>query len=62
MNKSYDVYMCRDCKRTETERQLADAELLRSSDDLWTSWGSKVAKDGFLTYDANGKFVRRKGA
>lgn len=32
MNKSYDVYMCRACdKCAETERQLADAEPLRSS-------------------------------
>lgn len=35
MNKSYDVYMCRNDKRTETERQLADAELLRSDNDFW---------------------------
>ena len=32
MNKSYDVYMCRYFdKKKETERQLSDAELLRSS-------------------------------
>ena len=60
MSKSYDVYMCRCNKRAETERQLADAELLRSSDELWAFWANKVARDGFLTCDADGKLVRKK--
>ena len=62
MNKSYDVYMCRNDKRAETERQLADAELLRSSDHLWSYWTRKVARDGFLTCGYDGKLVRKKGA
>lgn len=69
MNKSYDVYMCRNDKRTDVELLMSSAyypiynpTLSSSIDDLWAYWGNKVAKDGFLTYDASGKLVRRKGA
>jgi hypothetical protein len=46
MNKSYDVYMCRCSKRAETERQLADDELLRSSP--FDMMPSKLEKRGMM--------------
>jgi hypothetical protein len=62
MSKSYDVYMCRFDKRKETEKQLPDAYTLRSSDDIWSYWASKVARDGFLMVGSDGTIARKKGA
>jgi hypothetical protein len=63
MNSHYDAYMC----RKERSQCSVDAWFPRwlsgmtddeIKDRMWGAFAKRVAKDGFLKFDSNGKLVR----